>query len=201
MGHLIFSVVVNVLGHVSIKKRDGGGVGWTSTSSGDFAVLDSPEFVVLLPEIGFDEFGRGQEPQDSHITPCDDVGALRGSGRCCQQRASGQGCSGHTQAFEEGAALSAVTGWKLSALSTGLSCFGRRSRDEVFFCHVAAPFFSEMISGDPVTWLWIHRKMKVGCWRLLRVTVRSKECQIFACLKGLCVSVGLRFTSRLQSTR
>src|SRR5260221_11766555 len=123
MGHLIFGVVVNVLGHVSIKERDGGGVGWTSTSSGDFVVLDSPEFVVLLPEIGFDEFGRGQEPQDGHITHCDDVGALRGSGRCCQQRARAQGCSGHTRTFAEGGGLNAVTGWKLSATSTGTRWF------------------------------------------------------------------------------
>src|SRR5258708_37402973 len=109
MGHLIFSVVVNVLGHVSIKKRDGGGVGWTSTSSGDFAVLDSPEFVVLLPQIGFENFGCGQEPQDGHITHSNDVTALRGFGRSCQQGAGGQGCSSHAQALEKGAALYAVT--------------------------------------------------------------------------------------------
>jgi hypothetical protein len=28
-----------------------------------------------------------------------------------------------------------------------LGYFGRRSRDEVFFCHVTAPVFSEMMSA------------------------------------------------------
>src|SRR6266404_568324 len=116
MGHLIFGVVVNVLGHVSIKKRDGGGVGGTSTSAGDFAVLDSPEFVVLLPQIGFEDFGGGQETQDGHITHCNDASVLRGFGRSCQQRAGGQGCSSHAQAFEEGATLDAVPGSRFSAL-------------------------------------------------------------------------------------
>src|SRR4029077_11877174 len=117
MGHLIFSVVVNVLGHVRIEKRNGGGVGGTSTASGDFAVLDSPEFVVLLPQIGFEDFGRGQEPQYGHITYCDDATARRGFGGSCQQGAGGQGCSSHAQALEKGAALDAVPGSRLSALS------------------------------------------------------------------------------------
>src|ERR1700676_2703363 len=160
MGHLIFSVVVNILGHVCIKKRNGSGIGGTSTASGDLAVLDSPEFVVLLPQIRFENFGGGQETQDGHITYSNDATALRGFGRSCQQGAGGQGCPSHAQAFEEGAALDAVPGWSFSALSTGLSDFGRHSRDEVFFCHVAAPVFSEMIVGDPVSWLWIHRKME-----------------------------------------
>src|SRR4029077_14389471 len=118
MGHLIFSVVVNVLGHVRIEKRNGGGVGWTSTASGDFAVLDSPEFVVLLPQIGFEDFGRGQEPQDGYIAYRNDASALRGFGCRCQQGTGGQGCPSHAQAFEEGSALHAVPGWRLSALSS-----------------------------------------------------------------------------------
>src|SRR5258708_40088146 len=135
MGHLIFSVVVNILGHVCIKKRNGSGVGGTSTSSGDFAVLDSAEFVVLLPEIGFEDFGCGQEPKDGHITYGNDVGALRGFGRSCQQGAAGQGCYGHAQAFEEGTALDTDPGWRLSPPSTLLSGFVRRNRNDVFFMH------------------------------------------------------------------
>src|ERR1700686_2038251 len=102
MGHLIFSVVVNILGHVRIKKPNGGGVGRTSPSSGDFAVLDSPEFVVLLPQIGFEDFGCSQEPQDGHIAYRNDATALRGFGRSCQQGAGGQGCPSPAQAFEKG---------------------------------------------------------------------------------------------------
>src|SRR5260370_4212776 len=196
MGHLIFSVVVNILGHVRVKKRSGGGVGWTSTASGDFAVLDSPEFVVLLPQIGFEDFGGGQEAQDGHITYRNDATALRGFGRSCQQGAGGQGCPSHAQAFEEGAALDAVLGRRFSALSTGLSDFGRRSRDEVFFCHVTAPVFSEMIVGDPVNWLWIHRKMKVGFWHMRRVMFRSKECQII-CMGRIKFAFALAFASPL----
>src|ERR1700674_4947215 len=104
MGHLIFSVVVNILGHVRINKRNGAGIGLTSTSSGDFAVLDSPEFVVLLPQISFENFSGGQEAQDGHITYRNDATTLRGFGRGCQQRPAGQGCSRNAQALEEGAA-------------------------------------------------------------------------------------------------
>src|SRR3981081_360399 len=118
MRHLIFSIVVNVLGHIPVKKRNGAGVSGTSASSGDFAVLNSPEFVVLLPQIGFEKFGCSQEPQDGYITHRNDASTLRGFGRRCEQRAGGQRCSSHAQAFEEGAALDAVTGWRLRALST-----------------------------------------------------------------------------------
>src|SRR4029077_19476495 len=41
VGNLIVGVVVNVLRHVPIEDLNGGGVGRTPGSSGDFGVLDS----------------------------------------------------------------------------------------------------------------------------------------------------------------
>jgi hypothetical protein len=52
--YFIIGVVRNVLRLVAIENLEGGGVacGWR---------IDATEFVILLPEIGFDQFGRGQE--------------------------------------------------------------------------------------------------------------------------------------------
>jgi len=38
--------------------------------------------------------------------------------------------------------------------------------------------------GVPVAWIGIHRKMKVGCSRLLGVTLPSQGCQIIAVRGG-----------------
>ena len=62
MGEFIVSVVVDVLIHVFIQHRDGGGVEWITGSTRDFAVLDACEFVVLNPKVGLDYFRRCCEP-------------------------------------------------------------------------------------------------------------------------------------------
>jgi len=38
----------------SSQHRKRGGIGWAPSSAGDFEGLDAAEFVVLLPQIGFD---------------------------------------------------------------------------------------------------------------------------------------------------
>jgi hypothetical protein len=55
---LIFSVVVNVLRHVSVEYLKGFDVFVASAGiSRDLTVLGSAEFVVLNPQVGFDDFG------------------------------------------------------------------------------------------------------------------------------------------------
>ena len=56
VGDLIVGVVMDVLVHVLIQHLNGRGVGRIPGPAGDFGVLDSAEFVVLLPQIGFDDF-------------------------------------------------------------------------------------------------------------------------------------------------
>jgi len=51
VSQLILGIVVDVLVHVAIKDLKRGGVEWTPGSSWDFAILDSSEFVILLPQI------------------------------------------------------------------------------------------------------------------------------------------------------
>ena len=68
MGELIFGVVVDILVHVAVKDLKGSGIGCNSTPAWDFAVLDSPQFVVLHPKVGLEDFGRRQEPQDCRIS-------------------------------------------------------------------------------------------------------------------------------------
>ena len=67
MGELILGIVMDILGHVRIQHRKGSGVGSIPTPAWDFAVLDASQFVVLLPEIGFEGFECGQEAQN---VPC-----------------------------------------------------------------------------------------------------------------------------------
>ena len=43
------------------------GVGLVAASSGDFAVLDSAKLVVLLPQIGFEDFKRRKKAQDIYV--------------------------------------------------------------------------------------------------------------------------------------
>jgi hypothetical protein len=64
---LIIGIVVDVLGHVGIKALKGGGVGGIPRTSWNFAILDTSEFVVLLPQISFQDFGRCEKPENSHI--------------------------------------------------------------------------------------------------------------------------------------
>ena len=64
---LVVGVVVDVLGHVLVQHRDGLGVGGVAASAGDFAVLDAGELVVLLPQVGLEDLGRGQEPENRRV--------------------------------------------------------------------------------------------------------------------------------------
>jgi hypothetical protein len=64
---LIIGIVVDVLGHVGIKVLRGGGVGGIPGTSWNFAVLDTSEFIVLLPKISFQDFGRCEKPENSDI--------------------------------------------------------------------------------------------------------------------------------------
>jgi len=48
----IVSIVVDIVGHVGVQLLKCCGIGWISTSTGDFAVRNASEFVVLHPEIG-----------------------------------------------------------------------------------------------------------------------------------------------------
>jgi hypothetical protein len=64
----IVGVVVDVLGHIRIQYRKSSGVGGIPTSTRDFAVLNSREFVVLNPQIGLQDFRSCCEPKQSRIS-------------------------------------------------------------------------------------------------------------------------------------
>jgi hypothetical protein len=67
---LVVGVVVDVLIHVPVQYRNRVGVGRAPAAAGDFAVLDAGELVVLLPKIGLDELGRGEEPENRRVALC-----------------------------------------------------------------------------------------------------------------------------------
>jgi len=92
VGVLIVGVIVNVLRHVPIEDLNGGGIGWAPFSPWDFGVLDSAEFVVLLPQIGFDEFRRRQQPKNSLISRCETATRSRRRG-ISQQPSADCACS------------------------------------------------------------------------------------------------------------
>ena len=97
MGNLIVGVVVNVLRHVPIEDLNGGGIGRTPGSSGNFGVLDSAEFVVLLPQIGFDEFRCRQQPKNSLVSRCKT--ATRSCGGDIGQQSRADGSRSHGERF------------------------------------------------------------------------------------------------------
>jgi hypothetical protein len=57
VAHLIIGIVGDILRHVAIKDLKIGDVGLTYRTG----CTDSSQFVVLLPQIGLDNFGRSQE--------------------------------------------------------------------------------------------------------------------------------------------
>ena len=69
MTDLIVGVIMDVLVHVPIQHFHGVGIGWVPSSAWNFAVLDSGELVVLLPQIGFDDFCCRQESENVRISP------------------------------------------------------------------------------------------------------------------------------------
>ena len=71
VGELILGIVVDILVHVPIEHFQGSGVGGTPTPAWDFAVLDASQFVVLLPEIGFEGLERSQEPEYGRVSRCE----------------------------------------------------------------------------------------------------------------------------------
>jgi hypothetical protein len=58
MALLIIGIASDILGHVAIKDLKVGDVGLTSRTGR----TDSSQFVILLPQIGFDDFSGSQEP-------------------------------------------------------------------------------------------------------------------------------------------
>ncbi len=68
MADLILGIVVDILGHVPIQHLQGSDVGFAPAPSWDFAVLDASQFVVLAPQIGFQDFDRGREPENGHVS-------------------------------------------------------------------------------------------------------------------------------------
>src|SRR5262249_17907996 len=68
VGELILSVIVNILGHVTVQILKGSCILWIPAPPRNFAILDSSEFVVLLPKISFEGFKGGQESENGHIS-------------------------------------------------------------------------------------------------------------------------------------
>src|SRR5437899_3084190 len=68
VSQLVLSVVVDVLVHVTVQPFPGSGERCIPTPSGDFTVLDACEFVVLLPNIRLDDFGRRQESENCCVS-------------------------------------------------------------------------------------------------------------------------------------
>jgi hypothetical protein len=65
MADFVVGIVVNVLRKVIVNCRKRGSVGGVAAPSRNFPVLNSPEFVVLNPEISFEDFGCGRK-----VMPC-----------------------------------------------------------------------------------------------------------------------------------
>ena len=81
MAELILGIVVDILGHVPIQHLKLSDVGFTPAPSWDFAVLDSSAFVLLFPQIAFDDFDRSQETENVHVSLCEIATSFFSEGR------------------------------------------------------------------------------------------------------------------------
>src|SRR6266576_6733142 len=61
---------MDVLVHVLVQHRDSVVIGRVPAAAWDLAVLDARELVVLLPDIGLDDLGRGEEPENRRVALC-----------------------------------------------------------------------------------------------------------------------------------
>jgi hypothetical protein len=108
---LVVGVVVDVLVHVLVQHLDRLGVVRIPASAGDFAVLDARELVVLLPEIGLDDLGGGQEAENRRVALGEAAGGerLRGIGQ--QPPRAEAGCSDGGALEQEGTATGQMLRW------------------------------------------------------------------------------------------
>ena len=67
----IFGIIVNILGHVPIQLSEGINICFTAAPAWYFAVLDTSQFIVLLPKVSFKNFGCRQEPKNGYISFCE----------------------------------------------------------------------------------------------------------------------------------
>ncbi len=81
MAELILGIVMDILGHIPIQHEKASDVGGTAASPWDFAVLDASQFVVLLPQVTFDDFDRSQEPENGHVSLGETAASCFGEGR------------------------------------------------------------------------------------------------------------------------
>src|SRR5258708_36228738 len=71
MRKFVFGIVVDILGHIPIQDLECGSVWRTPAPPWNLAVLDSSEFVVLHPQIGFEYLCSGQKPENCRVSFCE----------------------------------------------------------------------------------------------------------------------------------
>src|SRR5258707_12712359 len=59
---------MDILRHIRIKFRKRVGIGFVSAPSRNLLVLDSSELVVLLPQIGFEDFKCGKKAENTRVS-------------------------------------------------------------------------------------------------------------------------------------
>src|SRR5262249_50072696 len=67
MGEFVIGIVMDVLGHIRVELLKSDSIEWIPTAAWYFAVLNAPEFVVLHPEIGFQDFCRCADPRPRRL--------------------------------------------------------------------------------------------------------------------------------------
>src|SRR6185437_5638938 len=66
----VLGVVMDILRHISIKIRKCASIGFVSGPSRNLLVLDSSKLIVLLPQIGFEDFKCGKKAENAHVSKC-----------------------------------------------------------------------------------------------------------------------------------
>ena len=67
---LVIRVIVDVYVHVFVQRIQGIGVGWVTSATWDFRVLDAGELVILNPKVGFECFQRRWKTKQGRVSQC-----------------------------------------------------------------------------------------------------------------------------------
>src|SRR5262245_2636590 len=67
VSNFIVGVIVDVLIHVFVQRREGFSIVWITSSTWNFGVLDSTEFIVLDPKVGLEYLECRWEPEQGCV--------------------------------------------------------------------------------------------------------------------------------------
>ena len=108
---------------------------------GTFVVLLAAEFLILQPEVAFDDFGRGREAKQSGVSLADPLSVFVGARFGQRRDAGGESCcAGYSQSSEERASLDLAKAQAVRRGVAGIALCLRNRKARVWMADHAVSF-------------------------------------------------------------